>query len=56
VSCSPELQHVTSIEEFDLAKTLCAFATSNITSIAAFVVLLAVPLYLVARRVRTTIG
>ena len=34
-------------EKFDLGKTLGAMATSNITSIIAYVMLLAVPLYLV---------
>ena len=37
-------------EKFDLSKTLGALATSNITSIIAYVVLLAVPLYMVGRR------
>ncbi len=42
-------------EMFDLGKTMGAVATSNIASIIAYVVLLAVPLYLVARRVRSAI-
>ena len=37
-------------EKFDLSKALGALATSNITSIIAYVVLLAVPLYMVGRR------
>jgi hypothetical protein len=37
---------------FDLGKVLGAPATSNVLSIVAYVVLLAVPLYLVARRVQ----
>jgi len=43
-------------EKFDLGKTLGAMATSNITSIIAYVVLLAVPLYMVGRRMRSTEG
>jgi putative OPT family oligopeptide transporter len=43
-------------EKFDLSKTLGAMATSNITSIIAYVVLLAVPLYMVGRRMRSTEG
>jgi uncharacterized oligopeptide transporter (OPT) family protein len=43
-------------EKFDLTKTLGAFATNNLTSLIAYVVLLAVPLYLIGRRVRTTEG
>jgi putative OPT family oligopeptide transporter len=37
---------------FNLGKALGAFATSNIVSIIAYVLLLALPLYLVARRVQ----
>ena len=37
---------------FNLGKALGAFSTSNLVSIAGYVILLAVPLYLVARRVQ----
>ena len=43
-------------EKFDLSKTLGAMATSNITSIIAYIVLLAVPLYVIGRRTRSTQG
>lgn len=43
-------------EGFDLSKALGGLATSNIVSMAAYVVLLAVPLYLVARRSRGPVG
>ena len=43
-------------EKFDLSKTLGAMATSNVTSIIAYVVLLAVPLYVVGRRIRSAEG
>ena len=41
-------------EAFDLTKTLGDLATSNIASVAAYIVLLAVPLFLIARRARNT--
>jgi hypothetical protein len=39
---------------FNLGKALGAMATSNIVSLVAYLVLLAAPLYLVARRVQRT--
>ena len=39
-------------EQFDLSKKLGAITTSNVLSLVSYVVLLAVPLYLVARRVQ----
>lgn len=41
-------------EKFDLTKVLGAVAGSNLLSLALYVVLLCVPLYLIARRVRST--
>jgi fructose-specific phosphotransferase system IIC component len=43
-------------EAFDLTKAVGGFGTSVIVSLIGYVVLLAVPLYLVARRVQRTIG
>ena len=43
-------------EKFDLSKALGAVSTNTIASMIACVVLLAVPLYLVARRPRSTIS
>jgi uncharacterized oligopeptide transporter (OPT) family protein len=43
-------------ERFDLGKALGGVATSNVASLVGYLVLLAVPLYLVARRVQRTIG
>ena len=43
-------------EKFNLGNALGAIAASNIVAIVACVVLLAVPLYLVARRVRSAAG
>jgi hypothetical protein len=40
---------------FNLGKSLGAFSTSNLVSIVGYVVLLAVPLYFVARRVQPDI-
>jgi putative OPT family oligopeptide transporter len=42
-------------ERFDLSKAVGSLATSNIVSIVAWILLLAVPLFLVARRVRTVV-
>jgi riboflavin transporter FmnP len=39
---------------FNLGKALGAIATSNVMSLIAYVLLLALPLYLVARRVQRT--
>jgi uncharacterized oligopeptide transporter (OPT) family protein len=41
---------------FNLGRALGAFATSNVVSIVAYVLLLAVPLYVVARRVQRAEG
>jgi len=41
-------------ERFDLSKMLGAMSTSNVVSLFAYVLLLAVPLYLVGRRMRST--
>jgi len=41
-------------EKFDLSKTLGAMSASNVVSLVAYVLLLAVPLYLVGRRMRST--
>jgi putative OPT family oligopeptide transporter len=43
-------------EGFDLTKTVGALGTNTIVSLVCYVVLLAIPLYLVARRVQRTIG
>jgi putative OPT family oligopeptide transporter len=43
-------------EAFNLTKVVGGFGTSAIVSLVAYVLLLAVPLYLVARRVQRTIG
>jgi hypothetical protein len=43
-------------EAFDLTRTVGGFGTSTIVSLACYVVLLAIPLYLVARRVQRPIG
>jgi putative OPT family oligopeptide transporter len=43
-------------EAFNLEKVVGGFGTSNIVSIAAYVLLLAIPLYVVARRVQRTLG
>ncbi|MEP6618839.1 MAG: oligopeptide transporter, OPT family [bacterium] len=40
-------------EKFDLSKTLGSISTNNIVSIVAYVVLLAIPLFLIARRPRS---
>ena len=39
---------------FNLGKALGAIATSNVVSLIAYLVLLAVPLFVVARRVQRT--
>jgi putative OPT family oligopeptide transporter len=41
-------------EKFDLTKAMGALSTSNVVAVAAYVLLLAVPLYVVARRMRTS--
>jgi putative OPT family oligopeptide transporter len=43
-------------ERFDLSRALGAVATSNVVSMVAYVLLLAIPLYLVARRSRSSVG
>jgi putative OPT family oligopeptide transporter len=43
-------------EAFNLTKAVGGFGTSAIVSLVAYLVLLAIPLYLVARRVQRTIG
>src|SRR5260221_6939534 len=43
-------------ESFDLSKTLGALATSNLAALVFYVVLLARPLYLAARRMRISGG
>ncbi|MEO8619852.1 MAG: oligopeptide transporter, OPT family, partial [bacterium] len=43
-------------EKFDLSKAVGAMSTNAIVSVVAYVVLLAVPLYLVGRRMRSTEG
>ncbi len=41
-------------EKFDLAKSLGAMATSNLVSLAGYVVLLAIPLYVIGKRMSKT--
>ena len=43
-------------ERFDVSKALGAFAASNIVAMVVYVLLLGVPLYLVARRSRSSVG
>ncbi len=43
-------------EPFNMTKVVGAFGASNVVSLVCYVLFLAVPLYLVARRVRQTIG
>ncbi len=43
-------------EKFDLSKILGSLTTSNIASLVLYTVLLAVPLYMVGRRIRSTEG
>jgi putative OPT family oligopeptide transporter len=41
---------------YDLSKALGSLASSNLTALVGYVVLLAIPLYLVARRVQRSVG